>query len=187
MSGEKNIGPIVVDAKIINVSPRLYRAVQSFLNSSLKTSYIWNVGIHFFEKFGEWSWEDRVVFAKPGKWELRFVEKVEQNPPTEGAKTENYAILEDPRGNYIKDDGVKVEVADVEAHFVIDYYKEPTELRRTYLAPSRQLPFAAPVSLEAVLDKIGVYSEAVDQHLEACIRKEEGKTETRSGAQESAV
>jgi len=49
------------EAKIIEVTPDLYRAVRSFVESSTKPKYSWNTGI----KSG-----NTIMFIKPNKWEL---------------------------------------------------------------------------------------------------------------------
>jgi hypothetical protein len=163
-------GPIVVDARVEKVSTRLYRALQSFLDSSEKTKYVWNVGVHLYKERGEFSWEDRVIFKKPGKWIVEVVQYVYQRPPEE-KKGEAYAALVVPRA-HVKFDGVRVEVADPICTFSIDAYKDPLELERTYLVPERDLPFAEPLSLAEVVDKLTEYFEAAQRHIEEEVRAE---------------
>jgi hypothetical protein len=173
----KEYGPKVVDANVVRVSTSLYRAAESFAYSSLKTAYPWNIGVHLCRrargKLGEWSWEDTVIFEKPGKWTLWYVERVEQNPPSEAARSENYVVLETPNlRSHIKYDGARVEVADPAATFAIDAYKDPIELERTFIAPDRDLPFAEPLSLARLVEKMALYFEAAAQHIKECARKE---------------
>jgi hypothetical protein len=165
-------GPIVIDARIEKVSTRLYRALQSFAYSSERTKYVWNVGVHLHEE-GEFSWEERVIFKKPGKWIVEVVQYVYQRPPEEPAKSETYVALETGRG-YVKYDGVRVEVAGPICTFSIDAYKDPLELERTYLVPERELPFAEPLSLAEIVDKLAKYYEAAQRHI-----REEARAEAK--------
>ena len=54
----------VVDANIIKVKKDIYRVVRSFVDSSLKESYHWNIGV----KMGE-----EVVFTKMNRWSLTII------------------------------------------------------------------------------------------------------------------
>jgi hypothetical protein len=174
----KEYGPKVVDASIVKVSAPLYRALKSFLYSSLKTKYAWNTGVHIYKKLGEWSWEDTVTFRKTGKWTLRYVESVEQNPPSE-SRSEQYIVLETPRA-LIKYNGVCVSVVDPVATIAIDAFKNPTELERTFLAPDKDLPFSEPISLAEVIEKMELYFEAARRHVEECSKKAETTEVVRS-------
>jgi hypothetical protein len=171
----KEYGPKVVDANVVTISAPLYRALKSFVYSSLKATYVWNTGVHLHRKFGEWSWEDVVAFRKTGKWTLRYVERVEQNPPSEPAKSEQYMVLETPRA-FIKYNGVCVNVVDPVATITIDAFKNPVELERTFLAPDKDLPFSGPLSLVEVIEKMELYFEAARRHVEECARKEAAET-----------
>jgi hypothetical protein len=176
----KEYGPKVVDANVVKVSTSLYRAVESFAYSSLKTAYLWNIGIHLHRKFGEWSWEDTVIFKKSGKWTLWYVSRVEQNPPSEAAKSENYVVLETPNlRSHIKYDGVRVEVVDPLTTFTIE---DPIELERAFIAPDRDLPFAEPLSLAEVVEKMALYFEIAQRHIDECARRptEEARAETEA-------
>jgi hypothetical protein len=51
----------VVKAEKINVSPQTYKVVRSFVDSSLRETHPWNIGIDA---------GDQVVFYKPSKWTL---------------------------------------------------------------------------------------------------------------------
>jgi hypothetical protein len=51
----------VVKAEKIIVSPQTYRVVRSFMDSSLRETHPWNVGVDFGEQ---------IVFYKPSKWTL---------------------------------------------------------------------------------------------------------------------
>jgi hypothetical protein len=51
----------VVKAERVNVSPQTYKAVRSFVDSSLREVHPWNIGIDA---------GDQVVFYKPSKWTL---------------------------------------------------------------------------------------------------------------------
>jgi hypothetical protein len=176
MTGRKEFpewGPVVVDARIEKVTTRLYRALQSFAYSSMRTRYVWNVGIHLFKERGEFSWEDRVIFKKPGKWVVEVVQCVFQRPP-EDAKCETYVALTTGRG-YIKYDGVRVEVADPVASFQINAYENPVELERTYLVPERDLPFAEPLSLAEIVYKLAEYYDAAQRHIDEEVRAESAR------------
>jgi hypothetical protein len=51
----------VVKAEKIVVSPQTYRAIRSFVDSSLRESHPWNIGVDVGEQ---------IVFYKPSKWTL---------------------------------------------------------------------------------------------------------------------
>jgi hypothetical protein len=51
----------VVKAEKVIVSPQTYRAVRSFMDSSLRETHPWNVGADF---------GDQIVFYKPSRWTL---------------------------------------------------------------------------------------------------------------------
>jgi len=51
----------VVKAEKIIVSPQTYKAVRSFMDSSLRETHPWNIGVDVGEQ---------VVFYKPSKWTL---------------------------------------------------------------------------------------------------------------------
>jgi hypothetical protein len=51
----------VVKAEKIIVSPQTYRAVRSFVDSSLRGSHPWNMGVDV---------GDQIVFYKPSRWTL---------------------------------------------------------------------------------------------------------------------
>jgi hypothetical protein len=151
--------------------------LQSFVSSSKRTKYVWNVGVHLYKERGEFSWEDRVIFKKPSKWIVEVVQYVYQKPPEE-KKSETYVALETGRG-YVKYDGVRVEVADPVNTFVIDAYRDPVELERTYLVPERELPFAEPLSLAEIVDKLAEHYEAAQRHIEEEVRTETKSSETK--------
>jgi len=54
----------VVDANIVKVNKNVYRVVRSFVESSRKNQYHWNVGVRY---------GDEVIFNKMNKWILRIV------------------------------------------------------------------------------------------------------------------
>jgi hypothetical protein len=57
----------VRETVLIEVSKELYRTVQSFINSSKKPVYVWNVGVRTGNK---------ITFVKPTKWVL----EIDMNP-----------------------------------------------------------------------------------------------------------
>jgi hypothetical protein len=139
----------IVDARIITVSSTLYRTLRSFAESSVKAKYLWNTGIHLRGAI------DSVVFEKTGKWRL-VVSMVE-------GKIE--AWLEAPNLSCVKFNYDAVEIVDKAGIITI---KEPLEVMRSYLVPDKELPFASPLSLAKILDKMEMYIMAAQNHIAEC-------------------
>jgi hypothetical protein len=80
----------VVVADIIEIPASLYRLVRSFVDSSEKDKYIWNIGVAI---------GDYVIFTKPGKWVLRVIksqtmaELKSLNSPAEVEYSDQYLKL----------------------------------------------------------------------------------------------
>jgi hypothetical protein len=154
------------ETTVVDVSKELYRTVQSFVNSSSKPIYTWNVGVRIGNK---------VVFVKPSKWVL----EVDLNP--EVMPHENYVALPirlvSLIGNceidigfkyaryadYVQPD-VKTEIRiidrDGKTRHVVDFdvinYEWSLELRATALY-NKDVIYSYPIRLINIVSRINDY------------------------------
>ena len=154
------------ETTVVDVSKELYRTVQSFVNSSSKPIYTWNVGVRIGNK---------AFFVKPSRWVL----EVDLNP--EVMPHENYVALPirlvSLIGNceidigfkyaryvdYVQPD-VKTEIRiidrDGKTRHVVDFdvinYEWSLELRATALY-NKDVIYSYPIRLINIVSRINDY------------------------------
>jgi len=127
--------PKLVKPKMVKISARAWRAVRSFLESSLKDEYSWNIGVLT---------DNTATFAKPGKW-LLFT-YADNGVPTRELFTADFVALVKIRGTKVVI-GLDIATFDLNA----------PDLHTYYLVPDVNIPFAYPISLKDIIDKMFKY------------------------------
>jgi hypothetical protein len=125
----------VVKAEKVNVSPQTYKAVRSFVDSSLREVHPWNIGIDA---------GDRVVFYKPSKWTLTI------------SKTDGSVALYTLEGNLaarLTENSIRVEYWERE-------FKSIDELKPYYVF-NGTVPNAVPISVYVLAVKMQYYRDLV--------------------------
>ena len=134
-------GPVVVEPKLLLVSREVYNTARSFVESSTKPRYAFNVAaLH----------GNTATFKKPGKWELT-IEFIPGRP-------EKRAILMSKQ--------VFIEV-DVEPGFKVSgltdgplWVRDINEAKKYDIIPAEDVAYARPVSLSEFLEKLTMYVDA---------------------------
>ena len=141
----------VEDAVIHKVPKIVYNTVRSFVESSPKPEYRWNVGIRI---------GNTVKFVKEGKWVLEVAEKAEIPEPEHVTGTV-VATLDDAVSILAARDGrLLLQVSGVTDDdgapklFSVD---DIFELRKHYIIA--EVPFAYPISLADIWEKVQEYVE----------------------------
>jgi len=150
--------PIVVDAERIEVSKRLYNTVRSFMDSSLKSKYSWNVGVHLCKT---------VMFRKYNRWIL--------------VADENGIVLHCGYFEVTCDviwDGNKVHIHDRGKIIDIDITEQPFKY---FIVPDEEVPYAAPISVFDLAEKLRMYFTIAAEHMRnEHMEKEEQKAEEKT-------
>jgi len=128
--------PKIVKPNLIKIPARAYRAVRSFVESSLKDEYSWNVGVLH---------GNVATFTKHGKWTLRTF--------TEGGLSVRALHL--PDGSLIVKYNTRALTVIASNEIVIDCDKP--DLHTYFLVPSEEVPFARPISVAELIDKLNKY------------------------------
>jgi hypothetical protein len=183
--------PTIVEVKNVNVSRELYNMVRSFVESSTKELYTWNIG--FYEEFKTEA-EDgvpepekvpaiirKVTFNKEGKWELvieditykhLWGDKNELRITLLASEALGKSVVLD-RDNMVINDGV-----DSQLKVPLTY----AELKRTRVIAD--VAYAKPITLYDVYDKMMVY---LSSFREFCRKREEqAQTQAQTQAQAQA-
>jgi hypothetical protein len=128
----------VVEAKFIQTSRDAYNVLRSFVESSMKDQYTWNVGVLR---------EDFVEFIKPGKWRV---------------------VITAEKAQLISLKTYKV-VAELDKKLLIEQHEFDTsdiaELVRTFVAPEEPVPYATPIRVLDVFEKLLKYYFIARDHL----------------------
>ena len=130
----------VVEAKIIELPKSIYNTLRSFVESSLKEKYPWNVGVRL---------ENIVKFIKSGKWQLEI--NVENN---------NVALL-DRQGRPI----VIYERPKLTVYFNDFDINNYTDLLVTHFYAD--VPYAEPIQLAEIYSRLVYYIVAVEDYLKS--------------------
>jgi len=134
--GVKRGMPKVVKPSLLKIPARAWRAVRSFVESSLKDIYSWNIGVEF---------DGVAVFTKANKWVLR-------------CWRDNSGLSH--RSLELADGTV---VVSVDADCIVNVTgAHPVSLSRPefhtyFLVPDSDVPYAYPISLKDVVDKMLLY------------------------------
>jgi len=133
--------PRVVKPEVLRVDKETYNVIRSFVESSTKIQYPWNVGILR---------GDVAIFEKPGKWELT-VEIIPGRP-------EKRATLI-ARNVFIK--------VDIEPGFKVTglaerelWVRDINDAKKFDIVPAEDVLYARPISLAEFLNKIMMYVDA---------------------------
>lgn len=144
-----------VSVRFVQVSSMTFRAVQSFMTSSLSKGAPWNVGVR---EGGS------IVFRKAGKWVLRVDMDYAggSKAPVCPVRLEFPAVPTDPRR---LPGGVRLCFHEHGAFLLLDRFRvnvggslyNDLELVRTYIVPEVELPNVTPISVADLLYRIGYY------------------------------
>jgi hypothetical protein len=160
--------PQVVEAKDIKVSKRMYNMLRSFLESSMKKDYIWNVGVYRKEE-GREATEEAVTFDKDGKWTLvvkRVIKRSTELPTLSSSEQSVTLCLH--VAPYIKVLSDVVKIFDEEE---LEVPLDAVELKRTFFV-NPLVPFSYPIRLADVIDKMEVYRSAAEDFMVEKAREE---------------
>jgi len=132
----------IIEPRLVEVSRKIYRVIRSFVESSSKPIYEWNVGRLVNE--------NTVVFKKLGKWMLTIW-------------VEDEKVFIKLCGKSLADEVLRVEksieksklsINGVDEEFDINDFER---LMSTALVPAHKYPFDIPISLYDVVEKICGY------------------------------
>ena len=133
----------IVNSQLINVPKHLYNTLRSFVESSSKKDYPWNTGVRL---------NDSVIFEKTGKWRLTIYTDLERSGGTIAVLTSRnntvFVVSELRDGRRV----IELPAINVQVNLAND-----VELRRTMLIAD--VPFAVPISLAEVVNKLYEYVE----------------------------
>jgi hypothetical protein len=152
----------VVEARKIFVNKRLYNTCRSFLESSEKECYEWNVGVYIRDEVAPEDREVKVIrelveFEKPERWTLKIVREWEVRPPAiEGAVEERMVLEADCPSVTVDRGSKKVTISDIETDIEIPL--DTIELKRTFIISD--VPFMWPIRLADVVEKMHDYLDA---------------------------
>jgi hypothetical protein len=139
----------VVESRLIQMEKSTYNTLRSFVESSEKEQYVWNVGI---------ARDDFIEFVKPGKWRVIITAEKAQLVSLRAFKT----VAEfNGRNLTIYDDGDKVEF-DV---------NDVVELMRTFIISD--VPYAIQIRVYDVCRKLEKYYAFVRDYMAIKQEKQE--------------
>jgi len=128
--------PKVVKPSLLKIPARAWRAVRSFIDSSLKDSYPWNIGVDL---------DGVAVFTKANRWVLRTWRDNSGIP---------HRSLELPDGTV---------VVSVDGDCIVSVINccpvslSKPEFHTYFLVPSEDVPFSYPIAVKDVVDKMLQY------------------------------
>jgi len=133
--------PKAIKPKSLKVDKETYNTVRSFVESSSKIEYSWNVGI----------FRDNIaVFEKSGKWKLT-IEMIQNRPEKRATLTAKNVFIK----------------IDIEPGFKIVglterelWVRDINDAKKFDIIPSEDVPYARPISLAELLNKIMMYVDA---------------------------
>ena len=148
--------------RIIRIEPWLYRVMRSFVESSLRVDYPWRVG---YES------EKEITWIKRGKWELRVYKDIEyvseyETLPVIGiyriTKTQipTVALLQsiERPGMFLEFITLK-DVGLATLHMAYPYNLAFAEDAPIAFVPSRNVPFARPITIREIIETLSQYVE----------------------------
>jgi len=181
--------PTIVETREIKISKKLYNTLRSFVESSTKELYAWNVG--FYEEFkteAELGVPEpekvpalvrRVTFEKEGKWELVIEDIMYKHVWGERNELRITLLASEALGKSVavgKDEMVINDGVDGQFKVHLTY----AELKRTRVIAD--VAYARPISLYDVYDKMMIY---VSSYRDFCRNREE-QAQTKAQAQAQA-
>jgi len=135
--------PMVVDAERIQVSKRLYNTVRSFMDSSTKPIYPWNIGVHLY----------RTVMFRKHKWIL--IADVENENIT------LYCGYFEVTCNVAYDGKLRI----TDRGNIIEIDTADPEAFKYFIVPSEEVPYAAPISVFDLAEKLKMYYTVAAEHM----------------------
>ena len=133
--------PRIVKPKSLKVDKKTYNVIRSFVESSTKTQYPWNIGILR---------NNIAVFEKAGKWTL-IVEMIQNRPEKRATLTARNVFIE----------------IDIEPGFKIIgltehelWIRDTNDAKKFDIVPAEDVLYARPISLTELLNKIMIYVDA---------------------------
>ncbi|RLG86887.1 MAG: hypothetical protein DRO39_01910 [Thermoprotei archaeon] len=128
--------PRIVEPRLIRVPAHAYRAVRSFMESSLRDDYPWNVGVVM---------DNVAIFSKPRKWILKTWRDAEGE----------HWLLENSNQEILHIKGSAVYINGNVNDQPLDI--NSPELHVYFIVPDAEVPFAHPISLRDVVEKMLKY------------------------------
>jgi len=131
----------VIKPEVLRVEKETYNIIRSFVESSTKAQYSWNVGILR---------GNVAIFEKPGKWEL-VVEIIPNRPEKRAMLTARHTFIKVDIEPGFKIIGLEHEL----------WVRDINDAKKFDIIPSEDVPYARPISLAELLNKIMMYVDAV--------------------------
>ncbi len=140
----------VREVKITSVEKWVYNTIRSFVESSSKETYEWNIGT----KLG-----NRVEFEKPTKWLLRIYTEISVDEEVrQGIVRPIIAAISDSRGRDVLYIAYRQNEFETWWEMVIGDSKYRINSDLKYEAIDAKVPFSRPIVLSAVVGKICEYA-----------------------------
>ncbi len=140
MSGEIikiEIKKPVEEVRVVEIEPRIYNMIRSFVESSSKPKYLWNRGYRI---------GNTVIFTKDGKWQLEVMVSIPREEFDKCGESEHAIIVDLNRTLHIYRDCRKYYVSIRQYEFSFDdAYR---------VAFTSNMPFARPILLAEIIDRI---------------------------------
>jgi len=125
----------VIEPKLIEISRKTYRVIRSFVESSSKNGYEWNIGLQINQ--------NSVLFTKHGKWNLLIYQ--DDSVHIELCGTKLSEVVLEVNNKKLKIEGYEFNIDDLE-----------TLMSIAFVSALRQ-PFDRPISLYEIVSKLREY------------------------------
>jgi hypothetical protein len=125
----------IVFPNIVRVEPKIYNVLRSFLESSTKDEYSWNVGIVLPNSHV-------VEFVKQDKWILNI--------------NHGSIILQDSKYNQV----LLIEGGRSTLTIKPGVYEDVENPDITYILPDPPVPYYIPLNLRDIMEKVEIYRQA---------------------------
>lgn len=139
VSDEKQI----IEAKVHKIPRHTYNIIRSFIESSDKPKYVWNVGIKL---------ENSITFTKPGKWRLVVFLPSPQDNQEEKIYSVIELLTETGKTSFVIWSNGELEVGDIKVKTDDDL-----SLLSTFI--TSDVPFAYPISFYAIVRKVQSFAQ----------------------------
>jgi hypothetical protein len=158
--------------------------LRSFLESSMKKDYTWNVGVYRKEEREEEKQKvtkEIVTFDKDEKWTLTIERVIKRSTELPLSSSEQSVTLSLHIAPYIK---LMTDVVKIFDNEELEVPLDAVELKRTFFV-NPDVPFSYPIRLADIVDKMEIYRSTAEDFMVEKAR-EELKAQQAAQTQQSA-